>query len=217
MTHTFIITHFGAGSTVMSRILDQNSKVMALGSSGLIYDHPSKLSDLRAGWNKQSSRYIESTHYIDALFHNHQLPSKSFYDICNFIYMVREPSRALPTIMLNGRGYEAAANYYAFRLRRLCEMSVKTPRAVLLTYDQLIDDEQRDRKFKQIEEMLGLKQPLTSRFSPRKSDERSLQAGKIIKYAEEPDEQAPQRMIDHCKLVYDKYLTFLADQHNLQY
>lgn len=219
MTYTFIITHFGAGSTALCRILDQNSKVSALGSSELVYDHPTKLDELRRGWTKQAGRYIGVEHYIDRLLYNHQLTNKCFYDICNFIYLLREPTHALSHIMENGYKPEAAADYYAFRLRRMCEMSLKTPRekSILITYDQLIDETQRERKFRQIEEMLNLKTPLKSHFTPRSSDEGSLLEGRIVKYAEELDEQAPQRLINQSKLVYEKYLTFLVDQSNLRY
>lgn len=212
MTYTFIITHFGAGSTVMCRILDQNSKVSALGSSDLIYDHPLRLDDLRHGWTKNAQRYVGVEHYIDRLNYNHQLTGKCFYDICNFIYIVREPAHALSHIMVNGYEPEAAADYYAFRLRRMCEMAVKTrDRSVLISYDQLVNESVRDGKFKEIEKMLNLKSPLTPYFTPRTNDEGSLREGRIIKHAEELDDQAPQRVIKQSRLVYDKYLTFLAD------
>lgn len=201
----------------MCRILDQNSKVSALGSSSLTYDHPTRLEDLRHGWNKNSQRSIGVEHYIDRLVYNHQLTGKCFFDICNFIYLVREPSHALSHVMANGYSPEAAADYYAFRLRRMCEMAVKTKpnKSVLLSYDQLVDSSTRCKKFKEIEEMLNLKTPLIPQFMPRTNDQGSLKEGRIIKYAEELDDQAPQRIIDQSKLVYQKYLTFLAD--NLRY
>jgi hypothetical protein len=216
MTYTFIITHFGAGSTMLCRLLDMNSNICCLGTTGLVYDSPVKLGELRRLWKKQSSRTMPE-HCIDRLFYNHQLSSKSFFDFCNFIYLVREPTHALSAAMEQGFAPEAAADYYAFRLRRMCEMAVKTRNGVLISYDQLVDEQKRPRKFKQIEEMLNLRSPFTPYFKPLQGDRMSLQEGRIIKWAEELDEQAPLRIIDHSKVVYQRYLKFLAAQPNLRY
>ena len=214
MQYTFIITHYGAGSTVLCRILDQNSKVSALGASGLIYDHPMKLNYLYRHWKKHDNRFIDVAHTVDKLVLNHQLASKSFYDICKFIYMIREPKLALPHIIEHGYSPDMAAEYYAFRLRRMCEMSLKTPNAVILSYDQLLN-EKRIEKFKQIDTMLNLRSPLTPYFTPRKSDQKSLLEGKIIQNAEEPNIKISQHLVDYCQLIYEKYFMFLAD--HLQY
>lgn len=215
MTYTFIITHFGAGSTALCRILDQNPKISALGSSELIYDHPTKLDDLRRGWTKQANRYIGVEHYIDRLRYNHQITNKCFYNICNFIYLLREPTHVLPHVMANGYKPEAAADYYAFRLRRMCEMFAKTPqnKSILITYDQLIDENQCNEKFKQIENMLNLRIPLKSHFTPRLSDKGSLLEGKLVKCAKELDEAIPQELLHQSRLVYDKYLEFFIGQN----
>lgn len=196
MTYTFIITHFGAGSSVLCNILDQNSKISALGSSGLTYDHPSKLNDLYRRWKEKSNRYIDVNHTIDKLVLNHQLRSNSFYDICNFIYMIRDPKQALASIMRHGYAEDMAAEYYAFRLRRLCEMSKHTPNAMLITYDQLLDEDVRSMKLKQIEEMLGLQSSL---IYENKN--------------EESHKEIPHNLIEKCK--YNKYLKYLAS--NLRY
>jgi hypothetical protein len=188
-------------------VLDQNSRVSALGTSGLVYDHPTKLGQLYRGWKKHSQRYIDVANTVDKLVFNHQLVSTSFYNICNFIYMIREPKSALANIIQKGYSDE----YYAFRLRRMCEMAVKTPNAVLLTYDQLIDDEKRGKKFKQIENMLNLKTPLMPYFTSQTNDKGSLKEGKIITNAEESNIEIPQHLLERCNSVYSKYSKFLVD------
>ena len=63
--------------------------------------------------------------FYDELCFNHQLRSRSLYQACHYIYVVREPAVSLPLIV--GEGYTdiMALNYYCFRLRRLCEMAQK--------------------------------------------------------------------------------------------
>lgn len=187
MIYTFLITHHGAGGDLLCRMLSSNLKVCALGRSNIIYEHPSQLIGFKNTCNKTSGRTIsDASCYVDQIVYNHQLTSKSFYTICKFIYLIREPLGSLKEIVKSGYEIKAAENYYLFRLRRMCEMILETPNKSFLTYDDLINGNIKD-----IESLIGL--------------EISAKAEK----KEEPLIEVPQQVFDNCAKSYGRYLKHL--------
>lgn len=95
--------------------------------------------------------------YLTDLLYNWQFCHRGLYDICRFIYLVREPEGSLNHLIRN-RHYlpEFAVRYYCYRLRRICEMAKRTPNALFLTYTDLATGD----GLPLVEKYLSLKQPL---------------------------------------------------------
>ena len=186
MIFTFLVTHRGSGGDLLCKSLNDNLRICSLGRSDVIYDHPSQLIDFKNKCNLISGRKIADAEcYIDHIIYNHQIVSKSFYDICKFIYLIREPIGSLQEIINSGYNISSAENYYLFRLRRICEMITKTPKCVFITYDDLISN-----KIKKLEDLLELKLNLDI-----KSDEILI--------------DIPHSIVNNCKKAYEKYFNYL--------
>lgn len=139
-------------------IVANNSAVKVIRDSGEIYADPTSLFKLRhdAAERKPAARL-----FVDRLCYNYEI-NHSFYDICDFIYVIRDGEGALGHLIDSGRYRPAAAlRYYSYRLRRLCEMAKKTPRKLVVSWDQLIDKS----AFPAIKKFLGFKE-LTSMYRP---------------------------------------------------
>jgi len=82
---------------------------------------------------------------MDEINFNYQISTKNVYSSCKFIYVLRSPEQCIPQI-ISSFGYRplCAVRYYTFRLRRICEMARNTPGAVLLTFDDLLNDRGAD-------------------------------------------------------------------------
>jgi hypothetical protein len=193
MDYTFLITHSGSGGGVLSRMLNQNPRTVSMGSSGIVYDHPSRLNNLEYWSRHVSGRHMDFAMCVDKLVFNHQLPSPCFFDICRFVYMVRSPEKALGRIVQKGYDLSGAADYYAFRLRRMSEMSLKTPNSVLVDYDRMLDSSLCQKKISEIVESLDFRTPLHSEFEVR---EEGTTIDPIV--------------LDRSRRAYDKHLSFMC-------
>lgn len=104
---------------------------------------PHKLNNVAAVW-------------LDELLYNHYFAHRCLYRMAKFIYLIREPKPTLNLITKEGWQADHMELYYTFRLRRIYEMTRKTPGAILLTHE----DVQTGRGLRLIEEYLNLKMPL---------------------------------------------------------
>jgi hypothetical protein len=134
MKFVFLTTHLGSNVQYFGNYLNKIPGFHCK-QSDKPYTHPLNLENLRVN-------YAHTV--LDILNFNHSLASTSFYECCQFIYVVRDPRFSLGEIVSNGYSKKGALNYYLFRLRRMYEMSHYTPGAVFLTYDQLFIDEGRE-------------------------------------------------------------------------
>jgi hypothetical protein len=212
MNYAFLLTHYGSGGTLLCRLLNEDYSLCALGCSGLIYNHPAVLEELKNKWMSESNRkFTEPKWCIDKLVQNCQISNKSIYDICKFIYLIREPIKALPNIVQKGFSPESAGDYYCFRLRRFCEMAVKTPGAILITYENLIDENIRKKKYDLIEKKLKLTNYIGTTYRPLDTDDDNIAMGMIMKKTAEPHFEGSQSVINRCLFAYDRYFKFLSD------
>lgn len=211
MNYAFLLTHYGSGGTLLCRLLNEDYSLCALGCSGLNYNHPTVLEELKNRWLSESKRrFTEPKWCIDKLVQNCQISNKVIYDICKFIYLIREPIKSLPNIIQKGFSPSASADYYCFRLRRFCEMAVRTS-GILLTYDDLTDDIMRKKKYSLIEKKLGLNSYLGTTYHPLDTDDDNIAMGMIMKKTAEPHFIGSQSVVDRCLVAYDRYFKFLQD------
>lgn len=151
----FICSHLNSGSSVLFDALNCHPRIQGYNLADRIsYAEPINLLTLTEQTHKLDNR---SSIYMDELLHNHHLSTKVAYKECKFIYVLREPVDVL-NLLINKHKMKPsfAIRYYTYRLRRLCEMAKRTPNAVLLTWDDLIES----RGINLIEEYLNLKQPV---------------------------------------------------------
>lgn len=211
MKHALIITHFGSGGTLLCRILNENYNIRCIGRTNVSYTHPTMLERSRLVINSAfRSTFDHNDWYVDKLVNNFDFACKPLYKICKFIYMIRTPQVPLATLMSRGYLPSGAENYYLFRLRRLCEMAVKTG-GVLLTYEDLVSRS----AFPLLKNFLNLKSPLTGEFTPFHMDDPNLQTGKIINNPVEPGIEIPENTMKKCSVGYQKYLKFLESRTSL--
>jgi len=138
--------------------LDKNPRIQGI-RVDVPYIHPGSLEILTSHPHKLDNT---AAIYMDELLYNYSFAFPPLYQWCKFIYLVREARPTLNTIVSKPQSFsykyspESANKYYKYRLRRMCEMAKRTPKAILLTYDDLISG----RKFPAIEKYLNLKEPI---------------------------------------------------------
>lgn len=151
----FIVSHLGSGSHHLVEILNGNPRCQ-IQSSQARYSSPEDLEWLFATPHKCRD---SSAIYGDHILFNPSFSCRNLYESCRFIYVIRPPRYSLNEICMDpdsGLKGRFAARYYAFRLRRMCEMARKTPGSLLLTWDDLSSG----KAFPAIEDYLGLKSQL---------------------------------------------------------
>lgn len=115
-----VASHVGANSDKLISTLE--NKRTQLVRSTAIYEHPSILCKL-------ITEHPYSIYLGDVLY-NIQMPRTEVYQMCDFIYLVRNP-RFLKLDKL-------LTDYYVFRLRRLYEMARVTG-GIFLTWDDVVN------------------------------------------------------------------------------
>lgn len=177
----FIASHLGSGSDDLIDILNKNPRCV-FHNTNSDYSHPDKLE-----WMYRYGHKLEghaSAVYGDHLLFNMTLSCKALYKICKFVYVIRQPRPTLNEIISSPRltyNPETAASYYAFRLRRICEMAKRTPGSLLLTWDQLASG----LAFPVLDRFLNLKQPLKPEYNHFLPSTVDRVPGPIIRKSEE--------------------------------
>lgn len=182
MDYIFIVSHLGSGASMLCESFDKHPHI-ARGAFKTAYTH---INDLEL--MKFHNPYVR-IHY-DKLCFNYQFAATSLYKCCKFIYVVREAS---PTLNHISRHYHPikAADYYCYRLRRLCEMARKTPNSLLFTWDNL------PKSFPLIQKYIGIKKPLESTYRE-----------------EVQQNNLSYQLIENCQKKYEKYLYQLKSYIN---
>lgn len=134
----FLCSHLCSGSNKLYEFMIKHSRI-----DGFRKDFPntydSNGSILRLFTNKHKANNNSSI-YLDEIFYNFQISSKSLYNTSKFIYLIRSPEQSISQIIAyNKYTPENACRYYTFRLRRICEMASQTKDAVFLTFDELYE------------------------------------------------------------------------------
>lgn len=175
----FVVSHIGSGSNKLIQVLNQNPRVQIF-ITNTIYEHPKDLYNLLQFQHKTDDN---SAIYGDHLLFNSNLVSKSFYDICKFIYIIREAKASLNLNTYHPKN--KAESYYRFRLRRIYEMARSTKDAMFLDWDEI----KSGQCFSQLEDYLKLKMPL-----------------KLVDDMEEPyEERHDLATVSRAQDTYEKY------------
>lgn len=189
-----ICSHEYSGSTALYEAMNTHTRIQGYKIKNK-YENPLNFYFLCKNPHKLTNK---SAIYMDELLYNYQLSTKTAYDYCRFIYVIRKPESVMGYMVANDKKKASfAIRYYNYRLRRLYEMSKRTTGAILLTYDDLLEN----RCIDQIDSYLGLKQPII--FNP------SL----LLPYQRVFNlQQITPTVIDDLNDTYERYL-FLMRQN----
>ena len=185
----FVVSHLGSGSLDLVDILNRNPQCQVQCSS-VQYESPESLN-----WLLNSSHKCRdsSAIYGDHLVYNMSISCRNLYDFCKFIYVIRPARATLNEIMtLQDTKYSerAAADYYRFRLRRMCEMARRTRDSVLVTWDDLA----KGKAFPIIEDYLGLKKQLLTEH---------------YHFSLETRDSFKESLIEQAQDAYERYYCYL--------
>lgn len=122
MKFVFIMTHLGSGYEALSTSLNLLSGVRCV-KSNKVYTHPTE-------FEPYFGRYQPVKTFVDTILFNHQIANPAFFDVCNFVYLVRGPDWEA----IKKGGY--TEDYYYFRLRRMYETAYRTG-GLFLTWEDL--------------------------------------------------------------------------------
>ncbi len=147
-----ICSHLHSGSRELYNSMNNHSQIQGYNHS--VYSSPLDFLKLTDQYHKLNNR---SAVYMDELLFNYSLSTKVAYNECNFIYVIREPISVLnKLVLINKMKPIFGLRYYTYRLRRLYEMSKRTPGAILLTWEDLI----ANRGIDLLEKYIGLKESI---------------------------------------------------------
>ena len=193
----FLISHLYSGSHGLADIFNENARIQCF-QSNFNYENIDAYYRLTDSRHKVKG---PSAIYVDELLFNQNFSFKPYYKFCKFIYLIREP-RPVLNFLIGQKTYDAqnAYLYYCFRLTRICEMAHKTPKAVFVTWQNLLDGKGYDL----IDDYLNLKDPLV--FNPNAFD----------KYKKFTDTLSPYEFIEKAENHYERCLYFLKNQDLLR-
>jgi len=183
----FIISHEGSGSNDLCNLLKENARIEVY-NPNLIFSHPFDLNILTGLPHKCNN---VSAIWGAELLHNFYINSKSFYKICKFIYLIRNPRSTFNELIKSKKQFAPMYNYYIFRIRRIYEMA-RASGGVLLTWEDLANG----KGLRLIEDYLYLKDGLKD--FPVKIPEPNNHVGNI----------------ENASKLYEKYLFRLRKRTN---
>lgn len=128
----FVCSHLYSGSSALCDSLSLNSRIQKFNCGP--YVNPLNLIYLT---NKKHKLNNRAAIYMDELLYNYQLSIKMAYNECDFIYFISHPRYTINSMINSGIKPLYALRYYNFRLRRICEMAVKTPGSIFLNRENL--------------------------------------------------------------------------------
>lgn len=149
-----ICSHEYSGSTALYEAMNDHIRIQGFRGKNR-YETPMHFYYLAQNNHKMQNK---SAIYLDEVVRNHQISTRSVYDYCKFIFVIREPEAVMGYMVGNEKRKPSfACRYYNFRLRRLYEMSKKASGSILLTYDDLKDG----RGIDLVQKHLGLKSDIS--------------------------------------------------------
>ena len=161
----FVTSHLGSGSEILLDTLNAHPRI-DIQNLKAVYAHPTDLETLVEKGHKLDNA---AAIYGDHIIGNAQFTCKPLLKFCHFVFLVREPTCTINSILELKElpDLKSAISYYELRLRRLYEIARKAEKAVFLTWEQMASD----RALSMVEDMLGLKSPLhPAELSPCTSD-----------------------------------------------
>lgn len=137
-TILFVTSHLGAEHNQLVSALNRHSRILIHNVQGT-YQHISDIELLIAAGHKRPG---VAAIYGDQLLYNHQFCCKPLLGWCRFVYLIQNAKCSLNTILAEKNcPYTPlrAFRYYAYRLRRICEMAKRTPGAVMLRWRDVVE------------------------------------------------------------------------------
>lgn len=110
-----LVSHLGSNSQVLCGILNGAKRIHWI-PKHFILDHPVAMDKLSSIEHKYSNSIGL---YLTEILYNYQISHKRIYDMCQFVYLARNPRELIFTDSWT-------RNYYIFRLRRIFEMARET-------------------------------------------------------------------------------------------
>ena len=173
----FVITHLCSGSPRLIEALNSSDRVH-IHTTHNMYFHP---EDLNALTDLPHKCRTAAAIYGDQLFYNISFQCKRLYDWCDFIYLIRGGKDTLLELAVNEPYNDLTSyRYYCYRLRRVYEMAKRTPKATLITWNDLKTGE----ALPELEDFLCLKKKLP-RFEIERSPFRTDIDPKLINKAQD--------------------------------
>lgn len=189
----FICSHPYSGSSALYECLNHHPKIQGYRTSKNSYVYPTQLLDLTRRPHKLSNR---AAIYMDELLSNEAFYVSAAYRKCHFVYVVREPEFPLNFLISGERKPPLfACREYTFRLRRLCEMAKRTPGAILLTWNNLVEK----KGLSLLEDYLGVKD---IEFDPVLLNLYQRDFPKLVDY----------KMLSKAQDAYERYLYYLKSK-----
>ena len=217
----------------MTHILSSNSEVIGFGESKIVYQSKDDFDFLfkEIHWNLRKIRISGSQTLLDSVLMNYLLPSPNILKADNHyaIFLIREPSKAIPSILnmgishwnCNPDNYEKEAlKYYLARLSSLenyAKIINSKSQSFFLTYEQLVN--QTELVLEKLQKFLELKAPLSEEYQltpatgkPGKGDwtdnikssriiKNAQSSGSGIKFSQETLEKGQQGFKHCCNLL----------------
>lgn len=184
-TQIFIATHIGAGGSMLVDMISANRRIAKIYRDNTqVYTDPIALDYAQ---RKTLENNPNARAFVDRIVFNHEFAHKSFYSDCLFVFLIREPENTLKHLVEIGYTENAAARYYTYRLRRLCEMARQSKHKIIITWDELINK----KAFPRIKTLIGAKE-LNSIYKPYKNEKTVSQA-----------------TVSTCRRAYERYLNYL--------
>jgi hypothetical protein len=126
----FITSHLGSGSDVLFNTLAGNPRIQGYRLPQVYTGYPAIENLTKHPHKDETSASI----WMEELIYNFSLATKDLYNVCSFVFLVREAQPTLNEILHFVPSYtqRGAMYYYNYRLRRICAIAKRTPGAVML-------------------------------------------------------------------------------------
>jgi hypothetical protein len=168
----FICGHMRSGSSLLLHVLNTSPEVIGYGELLRGYRTRGDFAGAALQVYRSFGRVVPRERYVlDKVLHDRFLPDPGLLDCAEArtIFLLRSPEESLPSIAKLPRferhGPGKVLTYYLGRLRWMSQAvrRIDPTRWVHLTYTDLVD--QPETEFRQIERLLALNTPLTTRYS----------------------------------------------------
>lgn len=185
----FLVSHFCSGSDQLYRDLNEHICIQGFEDSKF-NSYQTMLDVFYLTQNKHKLKNSARV-YMDHLLYNNQFSCSESFKNCKFIFMVREPESSIERMVASGNfDKNYAVRYYAYRLRRICEMAKKARDYLFLTYSNFKNDKYQT----EIKKFLGIK----DRWE-YKINECDLKFKNVLTFNE----------LNNLNITYEKYLYFI--------
>ena len=224
--YAFLLSTMRSGSSLLSRLLNENSEIYFPGELRIDYSEPASLDGVAPRaiaclkkFGDLSGRYVmdKST---QPQYDMH--PWLLHRDDMRFMFLIREPYGCLSSLIDLGENWstEHLLTKYSVRLDDLCSYARlidNRDRCFFLTYQQLTTDSVS--VLDDLGSFLGLKDPLTERYRIARRELQTagdrhsgrLETGMIQRQARKKRATVPRDLLDECQYKYNAAFAELSE------